>query len=81
MFVSMVVNVSDGAVRFVQGVLSLDAVTVAVLMLFLVVLGVRVLHFVLELVLGMSLEMNVMVSVIFLKSSTSGNFVVHSRVG
>ena len=63
--ISMVMNMSDGAIRFLEGVVSLDAVSVAVLAVFLVVTGVRILHFVLVLVLRMSLEFNVMVIFMF----------------
>lgn len=58
MFVSMVVNMSDGTIRFMQRVHSLNAVTIAVLVLFLVVFGVRVLHFVLEFIFRMRLKVN-----------------------
>ena len=52
----MVVNMPGRTIRFMQRVRSLDAVTIPVLMMRLVVSGVVALYFVLELVLGMSLE-------------------------
>ena len=56
---------SDGAVRFLERVVSLYTVTVAMLVMFLVVPGVRVLYLVLELVLRMSLEVKTVISVWF----------------
>jgi hypothetical protein len=54
-FVPVVVDVPDGAVGLVQGVVPLHNITVAVLVLALDVTAVVVLHLVLELIFGMSL--------------------------
>lgn len=55
LLISSVVDNSDGAVRLVQGVVALHHVAVAGLVMRLNVLGVGVLHFVLELVFGVAL--------------------------
>lgn len=55
LLISSVVDNSDGAVRLVQGVVALHHVAVAGLVVRFNVLGVGVLHFVLELVFGVAL--------------------------
>lgn len=54
-FVRMVVDISLGAIGFVEGVVSLDFITVTVLVLCLMVMCVWVSHLVFELILRMSL--------------------------
>lgn len=56
MVIGVIVHMSDVSIRLMKGVVSLDFVSVAVLMLLFVVTSVRVLHFVLELVLWMGLK-------------------------
>ncbi|CAH1637672.1 unnamed protein product [Spodoptera littoralis] len=61
--IAMVVNMSDGAIRLMQGVVSLHHVTVAVLMLRLEVSSVGVLYFIPELVFWVSVVIMVVVSI------------------
>lgn len=54
--VTVVFNVSDGAIGLVQSVVTLDDITITVLMLGLDVSGVGVLYLVSELVFGVRLK-------------------------
>lgn len=56
MLVTVVFNVSDGAIGLVQSVVTLDDITITVLMLGLDVSGVGVLYLVSELVFGVRLK-------------------------
>lgn len=57
-FVTVIVNVSDGAIGLVEGIVSLDVVTVAMLRLRLDVVSVGVLHLVREIVFRIRLYKN-----------------------
>lgn len=56
MGISGVFDLADGAIRLDQGVVSMDSVAIAGLMLRLVVTGVRVSNGVREVVFGVSLD-------------------------
>jgi hypothetical protein len=64
-FVTVVVNAPLGAVGLVQGVVPLNNITIAMLMLALDVAGVVVLYLVLELVLGVCLYFSHFITMYF----------------